>query len=132
VELFDFDRDERHITDHGSVGLLATRIAAGDGPVTLIHLKVAPGGTVGTHPATSPQTFLVLSGEGWVAGPDGERTQVTAGQGVCWSAGEVHTAGTETGFAALAVEGTSLGLFAPETPEPSTRISGGLLPGARP
>ena len=74
---------------------------------------------IGTHPATVPQLFLVISGEGWTAGPDGERIPVAAGQGVRWDAGEVHTtgAGTGTGLVAVAVEGAPMSLFAPEEPE---------------
>lgn len=114
MEIFQFDRNERRVTRHDSTGLLATRIAAGQGPVHLTHLKVEPGGTIGTHPATAAQTFLVITGSGWIAGPDGNRTPITAGQGVCWDAAEDHTSGTETGFTAIAVEGTLLTLFEPE------------------
>ncbi|WP_042434609.1 hypothetical protein [Streptacidiphilus anmyonensis] len=116
MEIFHFDRDERRITWHESVGLIATRIAAGEGPVHLTFLKVEPGGTIGTHPAATPQMFLVLTGDGWIAGPGGTRIPITAGQGVCWDEGEDHTSGTEHGFTALAVEGTPLALFAPQAP----------------
>ncbi|MFC1443156.1 hypothetical protein ABUW04_33460 [Streptacidiphilus sp. N1-10] len=116
MEIFQFDRDERRITQHASVGLLATRIATGNGPVHLTHLKVEPGGTIGTHPATSPQMFLVITGDGWIAGPDGARSTITAGQGVCWDRTEDHTSGTENGLTAIAVEGTPLTLYAPEAP----------------
>lgn len=119
MEIFQFDRDERRITRHESTGLLATRIAAGDGPVHLTHLKVEAGGTVGTHPAPSPQMFLMITGNGWIAGPDGTRTTITAGQGVCWDQGEDHTSGTENGFTAIAVEGVPLTLSTPETPHDS-------------
>ena len=114
MEIFQFDRNERRITQHDSIGLLATRIAAGQGPVQLTLLKVEPGGSIGTHPATSPQMFLVITGTGWVAGPDGKHIPITAGQGACWDEAEIHTSGTETGFTAIAVEGTPLTLFAPQ------------------
>jgi len=42
---------------------------------------------------------------------------ITTGWGVRWDAGENHTSGTDTGLAALAIEGTSLDLFEPEEPE---------------
>ena len=116
MEIFHFDRDERNIPYHGSTGLLATRIAAGEGPVRLTQLKVAPGGSIGTHPATDTQLFLVIAGSGWVAGPDGVRTPITAGQGARWEDGEVHTSGSDTGFTALVVEGAPLALYEPETP----------------
>ncbi len=122
MEIFQFDRREKVIEYFGSQGLRATRIATGDGlgvEVRLTCLALEPGGVIGTHPATGPQLFLVISGEGWTAGPDGERVPVAAGQGVRWDAGEVHTtgAGTGTGLVAVAVEGASMSLFEPEEPE---------------
>jgi hypothetical protein len=58
--------------------------------------------------------FLVIAGSGWIAGADGMRHPVEAGQGASWAAGEVHTSGTDTSLTALAVEGSSLRLFEPE------------------
>lgn len=49
-----------------------------------------------------------------MAGPDGTRVPVSAGDGVRWEAGEVHTSGTDTGFTALDVSALSLSLFEPE------------------
>jgi quercetin dioxygenase-like cupin family protein len=118
VEIFRFDRGERIIRRYGSEGLRATRIAAGDGQVRLTCLTIEPGGVIGTHPAAEPQLFLVIAGEGWTAGPDGERVRVTAGCGIRWDAGESHTSGTETGLTALAVEGAPLDLFEPEAAGP--------------
>jgi len=118
VEIFQFDRGEKIIPNYGSKGLRATRIAAGDGQVRLTCLAVEPGGVTGTHPATDPQLFLVIAGEGWTAGPDGARVPISAGWGVRWDTGESHTSGTETGLTALAVEGAPLDLFEPEAPEP--------------
>jgi len=120
VEIFQFDRREKIINYFGSQGLRATRIATGDGlgvEVRLTCLVLEPGGVIGTHPATIPQLFLVISGEGWTAGPDGERVPVAAGQGVRWDAGEVHTTGTGSGLVAIAVEGAPMSLFEPEEPE---------------
>ena len=117
MHIFQFDRRERIIDYHGSQGLRATRIATGDGNVRLTCLAVEPGGVIGTHPAAIPQLFLVLSGEGWTAGPDSERVPVTAGQGVRWDAGEVHATGTGTGLVAIAIEGAPMSLFEPEEPE---------------
>jgi len=119
VEIFQFDRGERIVERYGSHGLRATRIAAGTGQVGLTCLAVTPGGIIGTHPATGAQLFLVVSGQGWVAGPDGERVPISAGWGVRWEAGEIHTSGTEAGFTALSVEGAPLALFEPEIQAPS-------------
>jgi mannose-6-phosphate isomerase-like protein (cupin superfamily) len=116
VEIFRFDRGERIVRSYGSQGFRATRIAAGDGRLRLTCLTVEPGGVIGTHPATEAQLLLVVAGEGWTAGPDGQRVPIAAGWGVRWDAGESHTSGTDTGLTALAVEGDPLELFEPEIP----------------
>jgi hypothetical protein len=117
MQIFQFDRGEKNIRSYGSAGFRATRVAAGEGRVSVTCLQVEPGGLIGTHPATAAQLFLVIDGEGWVAGPDGERTSITAGWGVRWGAGEIHTSGTQTGFVALDITGGPLELFEPETPD---------------
>ena len=117
MEIFRFDRAERPISAHGSIGLQATRIAAGDGGVTVTCLAVRPRGAIGTHPASGDQLFLVIAGSGWVAGLDGIRHPVQPGQGVRWAAGEVHASGTGTSLTALAVEGFSLRLLNRSSPE---------------
>jgi len=115
VEIFQFDRGEKNIRSYGSEGLRATRVAAGEGRVSVTCLRVEPGGLIGTHPATDVQLFLVIDGEGWVAGSDGERVPIAAGWGVRWDAGEIHTSGTLTGLVALAIEPAPLYLAKPET-----------------
>jgi hypothetical protein len=45
MEILRFDRDERVIGAHASIGLHATRIASGDGAVALTCLALQPGGT---------------------------------------------------------------------------------------
>ena len=102
MEIFRFDRGEKIFRSYGSEGLRATRVAAGDGAIRLTCLTVEPGGVIGTHPATQAQLLLIIAGEGWTAGPDGQRVPVTAGWGVRWDAGEAHTSGTAAGLAALA------------------------------
>jgi quercetin dioxygenase-like cupin family protein len=116
MEIFQFDRREKIVKKFGSRGFAATRIAAGDGKIHLTCLTLEPGGVIGTHPATHAQLFLVVSGQGWVAGPDGRHISIGTGWGVRWNAGEEHTSGTETGLMALAVEGVPLDLFEPELP----------------
>ena len=115
MEIFSFERAERLLTRHGSIGLHATHVAAVEGPVQVTCLTVEPGGIIGTHPATTAQMFLVVTGSGWVAGQDGNRVPITAGQGAHWEAGEDHTTGTGIGLTALVLEGPRLSLFEPET-----------------
>ncbi|GLZ77878.1 hypothetical protein Afil01_26850 [Actinorhabdospora filicis] len=114
MQLFQFDRAENLIDRFGSIGATATRVAKGEGRLQLTCLTIAAGGTIGEHPAPVRQIFLVIAGEGWVAGPDGERVPVAAGTGVEWEPGEEHTSGSETGMTALALEGTSVEVFTAE------------------
>jgi hypothetical protein len=116
LDIFRFARDEKVVDQFGSAGVRATRIAAGAGPVRLTCLTVDPGGVIGMHPATETQLFLVVGGDGWATGPDAARIPLTAGWGVRWEAGEDHMSGTDTGLTAIAIEGTSLHVFAPDRP----------------
>ncbi|MER6395354.1 cupin domain-containing protein [Kitasatospora sp. NPDC001603] len=114
--MFRFDRAEKVVDRYDSLGATATPVAAGGETVNLTCLVIEPGGTIGAHPAPVGQLFLVIAGDGWVAGADGQRVPVSAGDGVRWEPGEEHASGTATGLTALAVEGPSLLLLA--TPGP--------------
>ncbi|MFE9118748.1 cupin domain-containing protein [Streptomyces sp. NPDC007172] len=116
MEIFRFDRAERVIDRFGSVGSTASSVAAGTGSVHLTCLTIEPAGIIGSHPAPVSQLFLVIAGEGWVAGPDGRRVHVSAGDGVRWEPGEEHASGTSTGLTALALEGAALDLFTLDAP----------------
>ena len=92
MRLFRFDAaTARPITQFGSVGASIAPIARpGVGSVQLGCIYVAAGGHVGRHPASSPQLFLVVSGEGWVSGADGVRVPIRAGHAAFWEPGEEH------------------------------------------
>jgi quercetin dioxygenase-like cupin family protein len=115
VEVFTFDRAEHEVTGYGSVGLHATRIAQFTESTRATCLAVAPGGVIGTHPADSHQVLLIVAGSGWVAGADGARILIRAGQAAYWAPGEVHTTGSDTGLTAIALEGGPVTVFEPET-----------------
>ena len=68
-------------------------------------MHIGPGGVVGFHQATVPQLFVVVAGEGWVRGPEAERTPIRPYQAAFWTAGEWHESGSDTGMTALAIEG---------------------------
>jgi hypothetical protein len=51
---------------------------------------------------------------GWVAGDDGVRVPVTAGQAAYWAPGEVHTTGSDNGLTAIALEGGPVTVFEPK------------------
>lgn len=116
MEMFVFDRREFRIPHHQSADAFATLIAHGEhsGQTRVSCLAIEPGGLIGEHPAAGGQLFLVVAGEGWVSGPDGQRLAIRAGQGVRWDPEEVHTSGSETGLTAIALEGPHLQIFGPE------------------
>lgn len=74
----------------------------------LARFELAAGGHIGAHPATVPQLFVVLAGEGWASGADGQRVPLRAGQAAFWEAGETHATGTEHGLTALVLEAETL------------------------
>jgi hypothetical protein len=105
VELYSFDAKAGHQVDRfGSDFVLSPLMRPTDAART-VCMHLPPGGLVGEHEALSVQLFCVVSGEGWVSGDDGERRPIKTYEAACWSAGERHAAGTETGLTAIVVEG---------------------------
>lgn len=98
----------RTITAFGSHGLTLTRILHAAGPTVTSAMWLAPGGSVGRHPASDGQLFLVVQGAGWVEGGDGARQPIAAGEAALWDDGEEHASGTEGGMTALVIEGDAL------------------------
>jgi quercetin dioxygenase-like cupin family protein len=96
---------ERAVTAPDSTNAQVRRLTT-QGHVALI--EIGPGGVVGRHPAASPQLFVVVRGDGWVSGADGEREEIVAGQAVLWEPGEEHESGSYAGMTALVVEAESL------------------------
>ena len=75
---------------------------SGDGALTFLNLE--PGGHLGRHPAPTAQLFCITQGAGWVAGGDGTRVAVKAGDAALWDASEEHESGTEGGMAVVILE----------------------------
>lgn len=96
---------EREIDRFESVAARVRRLAP---EAHVVAIEIGPGGTVGRHPAAARQLFAVLRGSGWVAGTDGARREVSAGDAVVWEAGEEHESGSDSGLTALVVESDSL------------------------
>lgn len=76
-------------------------------PTTDLHvgcMRLEAQGLIGYHPATLPQLFIVVQGDGWVRGENAERVPISAGGAAFWNAGEGHEAGTDTSLTAIVVE----------------------------
>jgi quercetin dioxygenase-like cupin family protein len=79
-------------------------LAAGEGEAHAYAVYFEPGGEIGPHEAGFGQLFVALSGNGWVAGADGERVSLAEGQAAFIRRGEIHSKGSETGLTALMVQ----------------------------
>lgn len=75
-----------------------------DGQLFVGCMHIPPRGLVGHHQATIPQLFMVVSGEGWVRGGEGDRHQVKTGDAALWAADEWHEAGSEMGMTVVVIE----------------------------
>lgn len=75
----------RRIEQFESVGSFSKLIAEGGDGVAVHCVRCNAGGRIGTHPTGREQLFLVVEGEGWVKGPDGEKVRIRAGEGVYWT-----------------------------------------------
>lgn len=78
-----------------------------DGEQTRVHVaRMEPGGTLGRHPATFRQFFAVLDGNGEVAGDDGVRVPIDAGQAALWEVDEEHQSWARTPMVVVLMETT--------------------------
>ena len=80
------------------------KLAEGEGEVHAYVLYFEPGGVIGPHEAGFGQLFFAVSGNGWIAGGDGERLPLDEGQTALIRRGEIHSKGSETGLTALMVQ----------------------------
>lgn len=106
---YRFDPERGHaVTAYDSRGVRAGPVQHDPALVVLTALHVAADGEIGAHEAPVDQLFLVVAGEGWVAGPDGRSVAIRAGEAAFWRAGERHGAGSPSGMRAIVVEGDGL------------------------
>ena len=100
-------REPRPITEYGSKGATVKPLAR-SATASVVRIELAAGGLLGMHEAPVGQLFLVVDGSGWTRTTDVSAQPIKTGSVVYWSAGEMHETGTETGLAAIVVEGEDL------------------------
>jgi hypothetical protein len=105
--------DGRPVRDFGSDFVLSP-LTDPDGRARAVCFHLAAGGCVGEHEASVGQLFCVVSGEGWVSGPDGVRQPIGPFQAARWETGERHASGTATGLVAMVLEGDDFEVWARE------------------
>ena len=105
MHITSFGPERAHPTaEYGSRGASAQPLADGAGEAHVYAVHLGADGEIGPHPAGFGQLFLVVSGEAWVAGGDGVRHPVRAGQGAVIARGEVHGKGSEVGCTAIMIQ----------------------------
>ena len=105
MHLIDFGPERAApITEYASRRAGALSLADGAGEAHLYAVHLDAGGEIGAHPAGFGQLWLVVAGEGWVAGSDGVRHPVRAGMGALFARGEMHAKGSESGCAAIMIQ----------------------------
>jgi quercetin dioxygenase-like cupin family protein len=67
-------------------------------------VEFAARSRIGRHPTPLWQLLAVVSGEGWVAGPDGHAVPLGPGEAVLWEPGEQHASGSSGGMVAVIVQ----------------------------
>ncbi len=105
MQIIEFSRDHaRPIDVFEAVRASNVHLASGGGESHVYCVYFGPASAIGAHPAGFAQLFLVVSGQGWVAGPDGVRVPLTTGQGASFAPGELHSKGSDVGMTVIMVQ----------------------------
>ena len=94
----------RAIDAHGSRGFSVGAFGI-SADAHLVAVTLAPGGSIGRHPAVGRQLLVVLDGDAEVSGSDGTVRQLSPGQAAVWEPGESHETRSAGGLSAMIVEG---------------------------
>ena len=105
MKLYRFDASAgHHVEQHGSDFVLSP-LTDPEGRVHAACFHLGAGGLIGAHEAATRQLLCVVWGSGWVSGPDGVRVPIERAQAAFFEKGELHETGTDTGLAAVVLEG---------------------------
>ena len=107
--ILDFGADLANpIELFNSSAVSSVSVGHGHGDAHVYAVYFDANGIIGEHPTGFCQLFLVVSGEGWVAGKGGTKVHLHAGQGAFFDIGEDHSKGSESGMTAIMVQVSSL------------------------
>jgi quercetin dioxygenase-like cupin family protein len=105
MRVIGFDKGSaEEITWYESKGASFFELAEGNGEAHANVVFFAAGGEIGPHEAGFGQLFFAVEGSGWVAGSDGMRVPLGAGEAALIRRGEIHSKGSETGMTALMLQ----------------------------
>ncbi|GIK19927.1 MAG: hypothetical protein AMXMBFR77_06470 [Phycisphaerales bacterium] len=111
--------DAEPISLFAATGASSRLLADGDGEAHVHWLQFEPGGQIGQHPTGFGQLFIVVEGSGWVAGGDGRRVELRAGEAAYFERGERHSKGSDRGMKVIMVQIADLKLSASTAAERS-------------
>lgn len=113
MHIFSFEpHHAQPIALYNSVAASSVALGNGAGEAHIYCLYFGPDGVIGAHHAGPAQLFLVVAGAGWVAGADGARMPLRAGQGAFFTPGELHSKGSASGMTVIMVQVAELNLAA--------------------
>ncbi|MNV96117.1 hypothetical protein D3C71_1910830 [compost metagenome] len=99
MRIFNFDKEAgREITNFNSIQVNFSKIALHNNPVHIGCFLIGAEGVVGLHPAAIHQLFVVVNGQGWVKGKEGEKFHIESGRAAYWEPDELHESGSEHGM----------------------------------
>ena len=108
MQKFSFDAASAFAPSDDRLDNVTVAPLVAPGGVRAAMFRLAPGGRIARHPATTPQVLAVVEGSGRVSGDDGVFEAIAAGEAVFWAAGEEHETESEGGMTALVLEADAL------------------------
>ncbi|GIN98808.1 hypothetical protein J6TS1_46780 [Siminovitchia terrae] len=109
MEFYTFNKEESNeVRNYNSISAFYSKILKTEEATNIGFIHIEPNGIVGYHEAPVPQLFIVVQGEGWVEGEDGQRVTLKSGEGVFWKKGDGHLSGSVKGMTALVIQSERL------------------------
>ncbi len=96
------------ILKYNSIATSSIELGHGAGENHVYALFFDANSQIGAHPTGFCQLFIVVSGSGWVAGADGERITIEAGEAAFFEKGEIHSKGSSTGMQVIMVQSETM------------------------
>lgn len=107
MKIIKFDKTLGKQINNSDTQFTAIRII-NEAEVKVGYMYFDKGNKVSFHEAFVDQLFVIIEGEGWVAGNDRKKIKLIKEEGVFWETGEWHEAGTDSGMKVLCIEGKNL------------------------
>jgi mannose-6-phosphate isomerase-like protein (cupin superfamily) len=111
MKIYNFGQENGiNIKAFDSKNLIMTRILDEASDIHIGCMHIEANGIVGLHQATTPQLFLIVSGEGIVKGKEDKQYFIKAGFAAYWETEEWHETRTEKGLTAIVIESNKMNI----------------------